>query len=159
MGSVFSVALPLATAFEPVSPVQPRRIGSRINRQHRLLLVEDNADTTRVMKQLLTLDGYVVHTADSVSSALRAADGEEFDLLICDIGLPDGSGLDLMRQLLARRPVQAIALSGYGMEDDITRSKAAGFLEHLTKPVNLQRLEQTIVQILGENEPDEVAAS
>ena len=100
------------------------------------------------MTRLLTLDGYSVQTADTVSSALRAADCENFDLLICDIGLPDGSGLDLMRQIVARKPIKAIALSGYGMEEDVNRSKEAGFMEHLTKPVNLQRLEETISRII-----------
>ena len=96
------------------------------------------------MRRLLHSSGYHVRTADSVASALRAADSEAFDLLICDIGLPDGSGLDLMRQLLAKRPVKGIALSGYGMEEDVRRSKEAGFVDHLTKPVDMRRLEAVI---------------
>jgi len=147
-GSIFKISLPLSATPEPKKTSLPRRSPSGAGKGRRLLLVEDNVDTIRAMTRLLTLDGYSVQTADTVSSALRAADGENFDLLICDIGLPDGSGLDLMRQIMSRKPIKAIALSGYGMEEDVNRSKEAGFIEHLTKPVNLQRLEETISRII-----------
>jgi CheY-like chemotaxis protein len=78
---------------------------------------------------------------------MREARAQSFDLLISDIGLPDGSGLDLIRKLLAERPIKGIALSGYGMEEDIQRSREAGFEEHLTKPINLQKLEATIQRV------------
>ena len=100
------------------------------------------------MQRLLQRLGYEVTTAHSVRSALDAAtSGDPFDLLISDIGLPDGSGLELMRELLARRPIKGIALSGFGMEDDIKKSMAAGFYEHLTKPINFKRLETAIRQL------------
>jgi DNA-binding response OmpR family regulator len=89
-----------------------------------------------------------VRTADSVRSGLSAADQGGVDLLISDIGLPDGSGLELMRELLARQPtLKGIALSGFGMEEDVRRSKEAGFYEHLTKPINFSRLESTIREL------------
>ena len=116
-----------------------------------ILLVEDHPDTSRIMARLLERDGYCVDVATSVAAALDAAHAtpEPFDLLISDIGLPDGTGLDLMQQLLQRRPIKGIALSGFGMEEDVKRSRAAGFSEHLTKPVNLQRLQTAIAKITG----------
>ena len=145
-GSTFTLELPLASHPE-VEPAPSMPHEEHMESESRILLVEDNIDTRRVMSKLLAGDGYDVRTADSVASALRAAEAERFDLLICDIGLPDGSGLDLMRQLLSRRPIKGIALSGFGMEEDVRRSKEAGFLEHLTKPVNLHHLEAVIRQV------------
>jgi len=109
-----------------------------------ILLVDDHRDTNRAMARLLKRLGYQVQTADSVQSALHAAEQDRFDLLISDIGLPDGSGLELMRQLLERHPIKGIALSGFGMEEDVKKSKEAGFYEHLTKPINFKRLETAI---------------
>ena len=113
----------------------------------RILLVEDHPDTLRVMTRLLKRDGHDVQTANTVAAALAVAGAGQFDLLISDIGLPDGSGYDLMRQLQSRRPIQGIVLSGFGMEEDIRRSREAGFVEHLTKPVNATRLSETIRQV------------
>jgi signal transduction histidine kinase/CheY-like chemotaxis protein len=122
-------------------------------RGRRILLVEDHDDTAAVMSMVLRHQGHQVRTADSVATALQAADAEPFDLLISDIGLPDGSGLDLMRQLQARRgggpPVKGIALSGFGMEEDVRKSRAAGFDEHLTKPVSLDALDVVIGRVVG----------
>ncbi|HEY4594594.1 MAG TPA: response regulator, partial [Thermoanaerobaculia bacterium] len=99
------------------------------------------------MAQLLEMFGYAVRTADSVASALQAAEGERIDVVVSDIGLPDGSGLDLMRQLLARQPVRGIALSGFGMEEDLRKSREAGFVEHLTKPVDFAQLQQVLARV------------
>jgi PAS domain S-box-containing protein len=145
-GSLFTIELPTVAA--PAPPPKPGRDGASNNgkRSIRILMVDDHADTSAAMKRLLEKLGYQVDLADSVESALAFSD-RNFDLLISDIGLPDGSGLDLIRQLTQRRPVKGIALSGFGMEDDIRRSKAAGFLEHLTKPVNFARLEAVIQRL------------
>ena len=75
--------------------------------------------------------------ATSVSGALAIAQQEPLDLVISDLGLPDGTGLDLMRELRTRHGLRGICLSGYGMEEDLERSAEAGFIEHLTKPVDL----------------------
>ena len=116
----------------------------------RILLVDDHVDTSKVMKMLLERRGYKVRTADSVGSALAEVRGEEFDLMISDIGLPDGSGLDLMRTIKAEgRDLKAVALSGFGMEEDIRRSMEAGFHEHLTKPVGVQKLQEVIHRLLA----------
>ena len=87
-------------------------------------------------------------TADSIAAATAAIEAGAVELIISDIGLPDGSGLDLMRRVAARRgPVPAIALTGYGMEEDIRRSREAGFTAHLTKPIDFAKLEAMIRQV------------
>ena len=88
-----------------------------------------------------------MRTADSVASAADAVRGP-FDVLLCDNGLPDGTGYDVLR-LLDSRPVRAIALSGFGLDDDLRRSRASGFAEHLTKPVDLPTLEAAIRRAAG----------
>jgi CheY-like chemotaxis protein len=80
--------------------------------------------------------------------ALTAAADLPFDLIISDIGLPDGSGIELMQLLNARTPIRGIAVSGYGMEEDIRRSREAGFMAHLTKPINFHQLEEAIHRIV-----------
>ncbi|WP_428938377.1 response regulator [Fontivita pretiosa] len=166
-GATFTVTLKTAAApaersairqDQPSEPAPSHAPGTAaaVNRaQHRarprILMVDDHPDTNLAMQRLLSSLGYDVRTAHSVASALQAADREHFDVLISDIGLPDGSGLDLMRQLLARKgskPIKGIALSGFGMEEDIRKSLAAGFQEHLTKPVNLQRLQHLISELV-----------
>ena len=113
----------------------------------RILMVEDHADSSRVLAKLLSIQGYDVRAASGVKAALAAADAEPFDLLISDIGLPDGTGIELMRQLQAIRPIKGIALSGYGSSEDIRESKDAGFAAHVTKPVDFTKLQQLIEQI------------
>src|SRR5207248_1273469 len=115
----------------------------------RILLVEDNGDTLRVLTRLLRSRGYKVSAAESMAAALAEAAREPFDVLVSDIGLPDGSGLELMRTLSAERPVPGIALSGFGMEDDLRKSREAGFAIHLTKPVDFASLEEAIRRIVG----------
>ena len=116
----------------------------------RILLVDDHEDTNRAMQRLLVRLGYDVRTAHSVETAIAAAaDGPPIDLLISDIALPDGTGLELLRHLTGNGacPIKAIALSGFGMDEDLKRSKAAGFHDHLTKPINFERLETAIRQL------------
>ena len=137
-----SAPLPQADIETPAGPTAEERAANRI------LLVEDHVDTAALMQRLLRRRGYDVHTAHTAADALRAAAGGTFQIMISDIGLPDGSGLDLMRQLDARTNVRGIALSGYGMEEDVERSRAAGFCEHLTKPINLSDLEAAINRVI-----------
>ena len=99
------------------------------------------------MKRLLSRRGYSVHAASTMNDALRTAESARFDVLISDIGLPDGSGLQLMRELAARRPIKGIALTGFGMEEDVERSLAAGFVEHLTKPINVDQLQAVLDRV------------
>ena len=94
-----------------------------------------------------SIDGY----AAAVGRWLVTRDG--FDVLVSDIGLPDGSGLDLVRLLSRDHPVRAIALSGYGTRDDIRRSRDAGFQCHLTKPIDPEELVEVIEQVAADAIP------
>jgi PAS domain S-box-containing protein len=122
------------------SPVQ----GGEARSDIRILLVDDHLDTALALRKLLERLGYRISIANTLAEAVASYQSVPVDLVISDIGLPDGSGLELIRQLNAMRPVTGIALSGFGMEDDIRKSKEAGFYEHLTKPVNFQRLHAVI---------------
>ncbi len=101
-----------------------------------------------MMQRLLTRRGYIVTLATSCAEALAAAQDQSFDHVLSDLGLPDGSGLDLVRSLSQLTKAPAIALSGYGMPGDARKSRAAGFLEHLPKPVAVERLWATIDSVL-----------
>jgi len=112
-----------------------------------LLLVDDHADTRLVLSRLLSKFGHEVATADSQQRALKLLESGRFDALISDIGLPDGDGYDLVRVAKRRQPLSAIALSGYGTEEDVRRSLEAGFDYHLTKPVDLNGLRSLLQKI------------
>ena len=130
----------------------PRRENGRspeLPEPQSILLVEDEPATIRLMARLLRSLGHEVTTAGTIGEALGIAASREFSLVISDIGLPDGSGLELMRNISERRPVKAIALTGYGMEEDIRRSREAGFTVHMTKPIDFTKLEAMIRQILA----------
>ena len=142
-GARFEVELPTVAAVaapERAALPAPARHGAS---KLRILLVEDHPDTASAVSEALRLEGYEVRMADTVRGALEQA-RDAYDLVVSDLRLPDGSGLDLMRQLRAERPVRGIALSGFGSETDVRRSKEAGFDEHLTKPVAIQTLTSTI---------------
>jgi len=132
-GATFSIEL-AATRPRP-APLPARHA----NGGGRILLVEDNRDNAIAIAELLRAHGYSVEVADSVAVALRVAE-KGFDVLVSDIGLPDGTGRDLVRQLVGKRRVPAIALSGYGTDDDIRSNREAGFTRHLTKPVDAEQL-------------------
>ena len=129
----------------PESSDVPRSTAKR--RSVRLLLVEDHEDTNRSLTRMLRRRGYEVHPANDIRSALDIATRKQFDVLVSDIGLPDGSGIDLLKALRAKRDVFGIALSGYGMEEDIRRSGEAGFSHHLVKPVDLNKLDSIIQEM------------
>jgi PAS domain S-box-containing protein len=122
----------------PAPPSPPLPAGKRI------LLVEDHADSAEALAHLLTDLGHQVTVTASIEESLAAAAAASFDLVVSDLGLPDGHGYDLMRALAARHRLPGIALSGYGMEDDIARGREAGFALHLTKPVSLDALRNAL---------------
>jgi CheY-like chemotaxis protein len=113
----------------------------------RILLVEDHPDTRYVLSRLLAGLGFEVTATGSVKEAVEAGSRQQFDLLLSDIGLPDGSGMDVMRQIAGRHNLKGIALSGYGQDEDLRRSREAGFVTHLTKPVNIQTLQDVIRKV------------
>lgn len=120
--------------------------------QRRVLVVDDHLDTCTGMKMMLERRGYRVTVAHTADQAVEKTRHQEFDLVISDIGLPDRSGYELMHELSTTKGLRGIALSGFGMENDVSRARAAGFSEHLTKPINFDRLEESIQNLL-EPEP------
>jgi len=155
-GATFRVELPVAasaTLGEIMLPdcveaesvnTPPRATAEQLH----ILLAEDHADTREVMQQLLTMRGYKV---TSVSGVKAAADAirkiGDIDIFISDVGLEDGSGFDALREVSQVQKVPAIALSGYGMEEDIRKSKEAGFHTHLVKPVDFDQLDAAIAKL------------
>jgi CheY-like chemotaxis protein len=121
-------------------------------KRHRVLVVDDHEDTCTGMKMMLQRRGYDITVAYTADQALQKAQAQEFDLLISDIGLPDRSGYELMREL-SGKGLRGIALSGFGSEHDIIKARAAGFSEHLTKPINFDKLDEAIRGLLDELEP------
>jgi len=114
---------------------------SRAQLHRRVLLVEDHEPTRVTLEKLLARCGFEMLSAGSVAEARAVASGENFDLVLSDLNLPDGDGCELFEELCATRPeLSGVALSGHGMDEDIHRSREAGFAGHLTKPVDLETL-------------------
>ena len=116
----------------------------------RLLVVEDNVDTALSLRILLSQAGFTVTITGSVASALALAKTKTFDMLVSDLGLPDATGLELMTKIQDIQPLRGIAMSGYGMEEDIRKSLAAGFSEHLVKPIKIPQLVAAIQRMIAE---------
>jgi two-component system CheB/CheR fusion protein len=141
-GATFAVEL-ATTNDRPLPALPPASDAERTAARHRMsvLVVEDDLDTAEAMALFLTESGFDVRTAPNIDRARAAFTERPADVLITDVGLPDGSGLDL---LAALRPIRsdfrAIVLSGYGMEEDVLRSRSLGFAEHFVKPINPSRL-------------------
>lgn len=142
-GACFSVELP--TSVQEIDRKVKKNATPAPERQSlRILLVEDHEDTNRSLTKLLRRRGYEVESANSVRSALDFAAAGRFDVLVSDIGLPDGSGIDLMAALESDRPSLGIALTGFGMEEDVQKTQQVGFAHHLVKPVDLNKLDSLI---------------
>lgn len=109
----------------------------------RILYVEDHLDTAEVMSRLLSREGYLITTATTLTEARRLCGEQTFDLLICDIGLPDGDGWELAA-VAERYGAKAIALSGYGQLADVAHSNMAGFVAHLVKPVTFEQVKTAV---------------
>lgn len=156
-GSTFRVTLPLLQSDYVPKPVSnhpfgaaggpPAGVLSHHGLHGRILLVEDHAPTRSTLEHLLTRRHYEVVSAGTVAEARALAEKEHIDLVISDIGLPDGNAYDLMTELRAQRGLHGIALTGYGMESDIARSHAAGFVVHLTKPLRVQSLDEALARL------------
>ena len=122
------------------------RGGGKTSIPLRILLVEDHQDTRRTLSRLLTHFGHNVVTADNVGRAMAIMASNNIDAVLCDIGLPDGSGYEVAAQARANGGIKAIALTGFGTEQDVQRSKEAGFDFHLVKPINFQELQTVLDQ-------------
>ena len=147
-GATFRIRLPLTAPIgqpEPPAAAAPPQLAVR---PLRILQVEDHGVTAKIMREVLTEEGHTVEMAGDVATALKLADQHTFDLLLSDLGLPDGSGHDLLRRLRSRgHKLPAVALSGYGQEEDIRCSREAGFAVHLTKPVSREALVAVIAAV------------
>jgi len=146
-GATFS----LTTRTVPSAPGGPELSETKLRISEgvfRILLVDDHADTCAILEKLLTGHGHKVTAARDMRSALDCTEGERFDLVISDVGLPDGSGMELMTHLKATSRIPGIAMSGFGTSADIERSLGAGFSEHLVKPITMERLESAIEAVL-----------
>ena len=144
-GATFIFTLPAVERAAVVSP--PVSISSSHTGRRRILLVEDHATTAALMARLLRRRGHRVELAHTKADAIRIGRAQEFDIVISDVGLPDGSGYEVMEALRSKLQMFGIALSGYGMEADVERSSVAGFKLHLTKPVDAQKLYQAVEEL------------
>jgi len=147
-GAAFVIELP-AMARPADAEAPAARAVARPSARWNILVVEDHTDTAAAISDLLREDGHRVRVAHDVETAFALHEESPADLLITDVGLPDGNGVDLLARLGAVRPVRGIVVSGYGMEKDIERSRAAGFFAHLTKPFNVARLEEAVDQAMS----------
>jgi PAS domain S-box-containing protein len=148
-GATFHFELPLLAPGAVVHPTPVLAAALQGEASQRILVVEDHEHTRETLKRLLRRRGYKVTVARTVAQAREHAAETRFDLMISDVGLPDGNGRDLAAEFLREYGLKAIALSGYGMEEDIRRSIAAGFLDHITKPVDIEALHSAITRALG----------
>ena len=142
-GATFTVDMATVAA-APAQKAAPPAHMPREEHFRKILLVDDHEATLQTLSRILRRWGYGVETAICVKEALDVAAKKPFDLLISDVGLPDGSGLDIMREVKKRYGLRGIALSGYGTEDDIRQSREAGFDEHLIKPISFTALRSSI---------------
>jgi len=142
-GATFTIALPTtaAPASEPAPAASAKAAGDE---RIAILIVEDHVDTADVMAHVMRSLGHDVAVAASVAEALAATRARTFDLIVSDVGLPDGTGLEFVSAVRRYSQVPAIALTGYGSDEDVRRCLAAGFTAHLTKPVNFSQLEVLI---------------
>jgi signal transduction histidine kinase/ActR/RegA family two-component response regulator len=157
-GSSFTIELPLepaghksGEAHDANLDIHAAPVTASPEKARRVLLVEDHEPTRIALANLLTRRHYDVRPAGTLKNAYELAAQEKFDLVISDIGLPDGTGYELISKLKAKFGLRGIALTGYGMEQDITRAKDAGFVAHLIKPVRIDALEKILSEVCAES--------
>ena len=148
-GTTITLRLPTTRMAAPthIDGTSRPSVESSQSRSLRVLLVEDHPDTAEQLTRLLERAGHSVSCAASVKEALERGRATAFDILISDLGLPDGSGYDLMRDFARPLHIPGIALSGFGMKEDVQNSIAAGFSRHFTKPVDWQELQTEILRV------------
>ena len=123
------------------------REGYNSGRNLRILVVEDHGDTLQALSRLLSHFGHDISTADGARSALNLIKSREFDVVLCDIALPDGNGYDVIMEAKRKGAVKAVAISGFAARDDVERGREAGFDFHLAKPVDFHELRSVLGQI------------
>ncbi len=123
----------------------------------RVFVVENNDDTRDLLGLFLESIGHTVRTAATLAEALERWPESTNDVLISDLGLPDGSGWELLGRLPSEPPIFAVAISGFGLRADRERSRAAGFRHHLVKPVDAERLERMLEEARRERDARRLA--
>lgn len=113
----------------------------------RILVVEDHSETLQALSRLLSHFGHEISVADGAQNAKSMIDSKEFDVVLCDIALPDGTGYDVIAEAKRKRPVKAVAISGFAATEDIERGRRAGFDFHLAKPVDFHELRSVLGRI------------
>ncbi|WP_057298609.1 response regulator [Pelomonas sp. Root1217] len=116
----------------------------------RVFIVENHDDTRNTLSMLMVAMGHEVRSVSCMREALDQLPAADADVLVSDIGLPDGDGWELMQRLRLEHPLYAIAMSGYGMAEDRERSLAAGFRYHLVKPMDIEKLEALLAEAARE---------
>jgi hypothetical protein len=147
-GSTFKVtleALPKGAGESWTASASPKHVAKHL----RILLVEDHRDTRIALSRLLTHFGHRTSVANNIKNALEMIASQKFDVVLCDIGLPDGSGYEVVLQAKRRGPIKAVAITGFGTDEDIRRSQEAGFDFHLIKPVDLDELQGVLDQLVA----------
>ena len=149
LGSTFTLTLETVPPRQDLQPERSTSTPAAEARSLRILLVDDHQDTCTALERLLIRRGHLVAAMHNVRSAMEAAGRNQFDLLISDIALPDGTGMELMSYLRAMSGIRGIAISGFGMNGDIEKSLQAGFSEHLVKPLKIEKLEAAIDRVVA----------
>jgi signal transduction histidine kinase/CheY-like chemotaxis protein len=142
-GATFVVRLPLSLT-EPGAPIDAPNHSQTISAPRRIVLIEDNEDAREALATALRLFGHEVFVGSRADEALKFAESADPDTFILDIGLPGVDGYALARTLRERREMQGallIAVTGYGQDADKQKARDAGFDHHLTKPVDVDKLE------------------
>ncbi len=122
--------------------------------RHRLLVIDDEPDLRTLYELTLLREGYHIDTAGTVAEALDALQGQRFSLVITDMRLPDGLGLDVLRWLDAHdRPEKAIVITAYGSADNAVAALKAGAFDYLTKPVDLKQFRSVVAAGLAGSSP------
>lgn len=163
-GATLSIELPLIPPSEKGKTISSRptstsmlagSIEKKSEEHPHILLVEDHEPTRSTLTQLLLQRHYQVTSANSFAQACSLMEKNlGFELLISDIGLPDGSGFDLMSKFQKKCGAKGIALTGYGTERDVAHSQSSGFTAHLTKPVSVESLENALAVALNATAED-----
>jgi len=142
-GSTFEVRLPVMEVTPPVQAVQDAPAEAGAGDGHRILVVDDSADSAAMLCALLEINGHTVQTSNTGAEAIEAAARFHPDIVFLDIGLPDMTGYEVaarVRSLPGAARTTLVALTGYGQEKDKQDAKAAGFDHHLVKPINFDAL-------------------
>jgi two-component system CheB/CheR fusion protein len=150
----FLVNLPLLVTSDSLDDAPTAPLGTAPNYGLKILVVEDHLDTSKLLEHVLQKNGYKATIAKSIEEALSSTANQHFDLMISDIGLPDGSGCELLLELRRRgNHFPAMALSGYGQQEDIRRNLGVGFSAHITKPVMPSKLIETLGLVIRGRNP------